>query len=447
MSAAGAQGRAAATIRREVIPVSANDEFVSVVSWLGDASVVLIGEASHGTHEFYAARARITQRLIEERGFTAVAIEGDWPDAYRVNEYVRGGEGGNADDALAGFQRFPTWMWRNTAVAEFVAWLHRRNGTVRSPEEAAGFYGLDLYSLHASMQAVVDYLQERDPSAAKAARESYACFDQFGGEASSYAWAASMLEDGNCEDAVTRQLILLSQRRSEGLSGRESADADAFFSAKQNARLARNAERYYRTMVHGRAESWNIRDTHMAETLDELLLHLERRGQQPKVVVWAHNSHLGDARATQMGESGEINLGQLVRERHGSAARLIGLTTYTGTVVAATDWGDPAEVKQVKPALAGSFEELFHQVGLPAWFLPLTPGSEATDVLLDRRLERAIGVVYRPDTERQSHYFQAHLASQFDAVVHFDETRGVIPLDRQQPALAGEPPETFPTGT
>lgn len=418
-----------------------------ILSWIGDARIVLLGESTHGTHDFYAARAALTRRLIEERGFAGVAIEGDWPDALRVNRYVHGGEGPQEiSRVLAGFARFPTWMWRNTAVAEFIAWLHEFNAAQTSPERRAGFYGLDLYSLHASMRAVVDYLNTVNPAAALAARESYSCFEHFGGDTEMYAWSTTRIGGSSCEEAVTRQLIELQRRRGDLLLPDGQHAADEYFYAEQNARLAQNAERYYRTMVHGRVESWNVRDSHMGETLDELLRHLERRGQPPKIVVWAHNSHIGDARATQMGERGELNLGQIVRERHGDACRLIGLTTSTGTVIAASDWGGAAEVKRVQPPIEGSYEELFHATGISRFFLPLTGAGKARAALARRRLERAIGVIYRPEQERWSHYFEANLAEQFDAVIHFDETRAVEPLELESEWDESEAPETFPSG-
>lgn len=440
---------AAAVIRREAHPFATDDDYARIVSWVGDASVVLLGEATHGTADFYEARARITRLLIEKLGFSAVAIEGDWPDAYRVNRYVTsvGTPGAIVDaaDALSGFERFPTWMWRNRTVVEFISWLRARNATVE-PARQAGFFGLDLYSLRSSMEAVIAYLEPRDPAAARAARKSYACFDQFGRD-NAYHWAsARSATDGLCEEAVTRELLALRERRAAFLRHDGPAASDEFFYAEQNARLALNAERYYRTMFTGRAASWNVRDEHMAETLEALLRHLHSRDQPPKVVVWAHNSHLGDARATEMGESGELNLGQLVRERHGSHARLVGFTTHHGSVVAAADWGEPAERKTVRAALPGSVEALFHETGLDRFFLPLRSGSAAHDVLSSRRLERAIGVVYRPDTERLSHYFQARLAEQFDAVIHVDETEALEPLERLQPPVEAEAPETFPSG-
>jgi erythromycin esterase-like protein len=436
-----------AVLRAHVQPFDGAADEGRVLEWIGEAPLVLLGESSHGTEDFYAARARLSRRLIEEKDFVAIAIEGDWPDAYRVNRYVHGGEEADASAALAGFRRFPTWMWRNTVVVELIDWLRERNERAGGSGRPAGFYGLDLYSLHHSMQAVIDYLAEHDPAAARAARESYACFDQFGREPTAYAWAMRRLGTRSCADAVAEQLVALHHHHAALLQRDGRAAADEFFYAEQNARVARNAEHYYRTMLSGRVASWNIRDEHMAETLGRLRAHLEQRGRVPKVIVWAHNSHLGDARATQMGEAGELNLGQLVRERHGSDARSIGFTTYTGEVIAASDWGAPAERKQVRPALAGSVERLFHETGRSRFFLPIPPGSEVHDALAADRLERAIGVIYRPETERLSHYFRARLADQFDAVIHFDRTQALTPLDPVQPPPEGEPPETYPQGT
>lgn len=437
----------AAVIRTAAYPLTADRDYERIIAFIGEAPIVLLGEATHGTHDFYAARARITRTLVEQHGFSAVAIEGDWPDAWRVNRYVQGLDGlENAADALAGFARFPTWMWRNTAVEAFVAWLRDYNASQPRRERRAGFYGLDLYSLHASMRAVVEYLEKHDPYAAQAARASYACFEEFGPEPDTYAWATARMGKETCEEAVTRELLALRERRAELVQHDGMEASDEFFFAEQNARLARNAEEYYRTMFRGRVASWNLRDEHMAGTLEHLLEYLRERSQNPKVVVWAHNSHLGDARATEMGDMGELNLGQLTRERIAPDARLIGFTTYSGTVIAASDWGADAERKQIRPALRGSYEDLFHATGTARFFLPVERGTYVHSLLAQPRLERAIGVIYRPDTERQSHYFHARLADQFDAVIHVDESRAVEPLSGVEARLGNEVPETFPSG-
>jgi erythromycin esterase-like protein len=423
-------------------------EYDALLDLISDARVVLIGEASHGTHEFYRERAQITKRLIAERGFAAVAVEADWPDAYQINRYVRGEAGPSAAaiDALAGFQRFPIWMWRNADVLDFVGWLRAHNDTLPRAERKVGFYGLDLYSLHTSIAAVISYLEHVDPPAAQRARERYACLEYFGSDPQLYGYATSLGEAETCEDEVVGQLVELQRRTAELLRGDGQLAEDAFFSAEQNARLAKNAEAYYRAMFRGRNASWNLRDRHMAETLDALAAYLSRQGAPAKLVVWAHNSHLGDARATEMGERGELNVGQLVRERYGSASVSIGFSTYQGTVAAASDWDAPAELKQVRPALPGSYEALFHGAGI-AWFLLcLRDGGAVAEGLRTRRLERAIGVIYRPTTERASHYFYAQLPDQFDAIIHIDTTRAVEPLERLAEQEVGELPETYPTG-
>jgi erythromycin esterase-like protein len=385
-----------------------------------DKRLVLIGEASHGTHEFYAQRAEITKRLLDELGFDAVAIEGDWPDAYRVNRYVREqSDDEDAERALRGFRRFPAWMWRNTVVLDFVEWLRGRG---------AGFYGLDLYSLHASMAAVIEYLDEHGPDEARRARERYACFDHFGTDPQVYGYETGLGGAWPCEDEAVAVLLELQRHPHELLAN------DEHFFAEQNARLVVNAERYYRSMYRGRQSSWNLRDTHMFETLQALLAHL---GPSSRIVVWAHNSHVGDARETQMGWSGELNLGQLARERFPRETLIVGFSTYTGTVTAADDWGDIARRKNVRPGLPGSWEEHFHERGEDRLYLERPEGT---------RLERAIGVIYRPQTERLSHYFEARVARQFDALIHIDETTALEPLEPTSVWEEGELPETYPVG-
>ena len=421
-------------------------DYDPVMDLIGDAQVVLLGEASHGTREFYRERAQITRRLIREKGFTAVAVEADWPDAYRVNRYVLG-RSLDADGraALGDFKRFPIWMWRNREILDFITWLRAHNEAQPSGTPKVGFYGVDLYSLHASMAAVLGYLDHIDPDAARRARLRYGCFDHYGEDTQRYGYAAGFGLTKTCEDEVIAQLRELQRRAEEYLRRDGFVAEDEFFFAEQNARLVRNAERYYRSMFQGRISSWNQRDQHMAETLNALVAHLSRRQPRPKIVVWEHNSHLGDARATQMGERGELNVGQLVRERYGREAVLIGFSTYRGTVTAASDWDGPIERKTVQPALAESYEALFHQVGIPR-FLLTWKEARIVEELRDRRLERAIGVIYQPKTERLSHYFYARLPEQFDAMLHFDETHAVEPLDQPSGWTTEDAPETYPTG-
>jgi erythromycin esterase-like protein len=432
-------------------PLSGSSEdYDDLVQRAGDCRLVLLGEASHGTHEFYAARARITRRLIEEKGFNAVAVEADWPDAYRVNRFVRGfHDDEGAADALAGFKRFPQWMWRNADILDFVGWLREYNDTL-PPERKAGFYGMDLYSLYGSIQAVLEYLDRVDRPAAARARYRYGCFGHFGEDPQAYGYAAGFDLGRSCEQQVIQQLLELRGRASDYARRDGRVAADEYFFAEQNARLIQNAEEYYRQMFHGRESSWNLRDRHMAQTLEALAEHLQRGGIGPKIVVWAHNSHLGDARATEMGEGGELNVGQLLRERHRRDAYLVGFTTHAGHVTAASDWDAPAERKVVRPSLEGSYERLFHDAQVPQFLLDLRDSEHAAEALAGPRLERAIGVVYRPKTERISHYFFARLPEQFDALIHFDQTRAVEPLERtaawQDEEVHQEVPEAFPSG-
>lgn len=429
-------------IRRSAHPmVGETEDFDPLLKAVGDSRLVLIGEASHGTHEFYRLRAQVTKRLITEKDFTAVAVEADWPDAYRVNQYVRfESDDEDAVDALSGFQRFPAWMWRNADVLDFVGWL--RNYNEHRHSRRVGFYGLDLYSLHASMRAVLDFLDKVDSDAAHRARSRYACFDTFGEDTQAYGYAASFGLSKSCEDEVVSQWMEM-RRRAADLAKRDGRVArDAYFFAEQNARLVKNAEEYYRSMFHERVSSWNLRDTHMAETLDALMHHI---GAKAKVVVWAHNSHLGDARATEMGRRGELNLGQLVRQKYGKEATLVGFTTHAGTVTAASGWDAPAERKFVRPALPRSYESLFHRTGIPNFLLDFGKRDEVTVKLREPHLERAIGVIYLPQSERASHYFHAQLPDQFDVVLHYDETRAVEPLERTAVWETGEVPETYPS--
>jgi len=421
-------------------------DYDALLERVGDARLVLLGESSHGTHEFYSERARITKRLIGELGFAAVAVEGDWPDAHRVSRYVQGGgEDGDAEEALRGFRRFPTWMWRNAEVMDFVGWLRSHNEALAPGRASVGFYGLDLYSLNASMEAVVAYLEEVDPRAAARARGRYECLHPFAEDSSGYGQAVLLGVSEPCRRRVLEQLVELRRRAGDYLRMDGPDAEDQYFLAEQNATVVADAEEYYRTMFSGPAPSWNLRDRHMADTLDQLQVHLARHGDAGKVVVWEHNSHVGDARSTEMAERGELNLGQLMRERHAHDAVLVGFTTYAGTVTAASDWGGQAERKRVRPALPGSYEALLHDAGIPAFLLCPLGESRSGRALREPRLQRAIGVIYRPQSERASHWFAACASQQFDALVHIDVTRAVEPLERTGTWDLGEPPETYPT--
>lgn len=441
----------AAVVARALAPeahhlTGAPGDFDAVIDLARDARYVLIGEASHGTHEFYRVRGEITKRLIRELGFTGVAVEADWPDAWRVNRYVQGQPGdADAGEALGGFRRFPQWMWRNADVLDFAGWLRAHNESLPAGAAPVGFYGLDLYSMHASMAAVLEYLDVVDPAGAQRARQRYACFDHFGTDPQEYGYAATAGLAPNCEAAVISQLVDLQRAAGEYARRDGRLAADAHFFAEQNARLVRNAEQYYRAMFLGRADSWNVRDGHMFETLGLLGGHLrDRQRGEARIVVWAHNSHLGNAAATEMSSEGELNLGQLVREAAGDAAVLVGFSTWAGTVTAASDWGGPAERMQVRPALPDSCEHVMHEVG-PRVLLDLRRNHAVRDALDQPRLQRAIGVIYRPRTERLSHYFHVRLPGQFDALLHYDVTRAVEPLERTGLWDRGEFPETYPS--
>ncbi len=441
---------ASATSLRDVaacIAASAHDldtDLDPLIERASVAQVVLIGEATHGTDEFYRIRVDITKRLIMEKGFRLIALEADWPDALRAHRYASGqSEDATAADALGDFRRFPTWMWRNEPTVAFVEWLRDWN-RARASCDRAGLFGLDLYSLRASMEAVLEYLEKTDPKAADRARHRYGCFELFDQDPHAYGYATTRGQADPCESEAIAQLVDLRCRFGATVAHDEPLAEDEFFYAEQNARLVANAEKYYRSMFQGRDASWNLRDEHMAGTLEALRQHY--RGKRERVVVWAHNSHLGDARATQMRLRGEWNVGQLTRERYGSEnVYAIGQSTYEGSVTAARDWGGKAERRRVLPGLSGSYEELLHAVGRPRFWLDLSEPSEATKALADPRLQRAIGVIYRPESERWSHYQQARLTRQFDALIHIDETAALQPLEREG-ALVADALDTYPRG-
>lgn len=440
-----------AEIARHARPLHALDDVGPIVDHLGGASLVLLGEATHGSHEFYQLRAALSRALILEKGFDAVAVEADWPDALRVSRYLMGqGRAGDVQQALGGFERFPRWMWRNKEVAAFAQWMRQHNDRLADDVPKAGFYGLDLYSLRSSIDAVIRYLEQTDPEMAQAAKARYDCFDSLASDPQRYGYAARYGLTEGCEREVVAQLQALLKQSSAALvrDVREGADAeDELFYAQQNARVVRDAERYYRVMFQAGPGSWNLRDEHMADTLAALQQHLsERRGRPAKLIVWAHNSHIGDARATQFADEGQWNLGQLVRERQTQPGEtfLLGFTTHTGTVAAASDWDEPVEHKHVRPSRDDSVERLLHDAELPLALVPLH--GPLHEPLSHLRLERAIGVIYRPDTERGSHYFDARLSEQFDAVVHIDRTHALTPLDPSALWLPSSAEETYPTG-
>ena len=409
---------------------------------IGDARVVLLGEASHGTSEFYRMRARITQELITQKGFNIIGLESDWPDTSLVDQQVRGWQG--APLRTPAFSRFPTWMWRNREMQEFIHWLAQHNQKFEAFEDRVGIHGLDLYSLYNSIGAVLDYLDRVDPEAAAVARVRYGCFSPWEKDPATYGRAAITGQMKDCETEVVATLKDLLDKQMGYLKN----DGVAYFDAAHNARVVQNAEQYYRVMYQGSRESWNLRDQHMYDTLQSLLSH---GCEDAKAVVWAHNSHVGNASATEMGLRGEYNIGQLVRQDYGDAAYVIGFGTDHGTVAAASNWDDPVEFKSVRPSHADSYERLCHEAGHPSFLLPLRPreradgGNDLRDALTEPHLERAIGVIYRPETELLSHYFQACLPLQFDEYIWFDDTRAVEPLPVHEPSR-GELPETYPFG-
>lgn len=439
-------------IEQYAVPLTgAETDFDPVIEAARGKSVVLIGEASHGTQEFYRSRAEITKRLISELGFAAVAVESDWPDAYAINRHVWNAHAERtAREALQVFRRFPTWMWANTEVLDFMHWLagfNRDALACGAAQRPVGFYGLDLYSMGRSAEAVIEYLEKNDPDAAKLARERYACLDKFADEPHLYGQAVDYGLSQSCEKAITAQLMDMHGKAypaidPNGLMGDEDA-----FGAAQNAKLVRDAEEYYRTMFSGRPSSWNLRDRHMFETLEALRDHLgQQLGKPAGVVVWAHNSHIGNAAATDMSQRGEFNIGQLAKEKHRGEALLIGFSTAVGEVTAASDWDAPAERKRVRPPLEGSYEELFHAVSHERFLLDLRGRNPMTELLMEPRIQRAIGVIYRPETERQSHYFFSSLPKQYDFIIHYDETSALQALDVAVKDPGGEADDTYPSG-
>jgi len=435
-------GRAVSRLIREVAEPIRDLDSSSVDALLervGNARVVLLGEATHGTSEFYRMRARLTKELIERRGFDFVAVEADWPDAARIDDYVLGGPR-RSSLAFTPFTRFPTWMWRNEEVDGFVSWLRARNLRQPDPTARVGFHGLDLYSMFTSIAAVLAYLDGVDPDAARVARARYGELTPWQKDPAAYGQAVLAGRYASSEGAVVATLRDLLRQRVEY----SRRDGDRFFDAAQNARLVADAERYYRAMYYGGSDSWNLRDTHMFETLQSLLSFY---GRGSRGIVWAHNSHVGNASATEMGSRGELNVGQLCRQELRDAVYIVGFATDHGTVAAASNWDEPMQRMQIRPAHSDSYERLCHDVEIPAFVMHLRQPNRAAvrDELQHPRLERAIGVVYRPETERASHYFHASLPHQFDELIWFDETRAVTPL--MAPAgTTRDLPETYPFG-
>jgi erythromycin esterase-like protein len=425
----------------ERLPNIDDSAFGAAFDRFGDARVVLLGEASHGTSEFYRARAEISRRLIERHGFTIVAAEADWPDAATVDRYVRHRPWREGE--LKAFERFPKWMWRNREFDGFISWMHHHNAN-RAYDRMCGFYGLDLYNLSGSIQAVIDFLEEKDPELARLAHRRYGCLEPWSEEPQLYGRNALLEGYARCEVGAVQMLKVLLQKQVDCFG----EECDEWLDAAANARLVKDAEAYYRVMYHGSAESWNLRDTHMFETLNMIL---DAKGPNSKAIVWAHNSHIGNAAFTDMGmHRDELNIGQLVKEKYGGRAHLIGFGTHSGTVAAADDWDEPMKVKPVRPSLPESYERVAHDSDVSPFLLDLRQAEVSRNLreaLMQPRLERFIGVIYRPETERWSHYSEAILPRQFDAWVWFDETHAVTPLPgEQRPGEHREVEETYPFG-
>lgn len=422
-------------------PLTCDRDLDPLMERIGDARYVLLGEASHGTSEFYTWRTRLSQRLLREKGFRFLAVEGDWPDCYRINRYVRSrpSAGTNALDVLHAFERWPTWMWANREVEQLTEWLAAHNAA-RPEAQRVGFYGLDVYSLWDSMRAVIKYLDHADPAAGMRARRAYECFAPFAEDAQEYG-RATVVVPTSCEDAVVRALTELRQRthvyRDDG--------HEAYFDAEQNALIAKNAQLYYRTMVRGGAASWNIRDSHMAETLERLMAF---HGPDAKAVVWAHNTHVGDARSTNMADSGEHNLGQLLRVKHArDGVVVVGFASHRGSVIAGHEWGAPLQRMHMPAAEPDSYEDLLHRctsTGTPDKLL-LFDEAARTPELLARRGHRAVGVVYRPRYEHYGNYVPTVLPQRYDALLFIDESRALAPL-HVPTHPDGDAPDTYPSG-
>ncbi|MFN8769375.1 MAG: erythromycin esterase family protein [Neisseriaceae bacterium] len=396
--------------------------YKELIAQIGDARVVMLGEATHGTYEFYNIRKKLTQYLIEEHGFNAIAIEGDFTSCYNINMYIQGeGDANDALSALRDFQRFPRWMWRNEVTVPFLKELRNYND---QSQQKVHFFGLDLYSLHEAILAVINFLKVHDPKAANDAIERYSCFENATQNPQEYGILVKYAHKKACVEEVVKQVLELQQITYNKMDSLE--ELDKLFYAKQNAKLIKNAEQYYRCMFDANVNTWNIRDNHMFETLQNILTYLSySQNIHSKVIVWAHNSHVGNARATDMASYGELNIGELVKQHYGDSSFLLGFSTYTGTVLAASNWGENPRIKLLNPALKGSYEYMFHDIMYKNFLLIIKNNLELREFLSNKLLQRAVGVIYRPDTERQSHYHMANLADQFDAMLHIDITRAI----------------------
>jgi erythromycin esterase len=414
-------------------PLNTSEDLNPLIERIGDAHFVLLGEASHGTSEYYQWRARLSSRLIAEKGFKFVAVEGDWPDCYRVNRYIKGysDAGKDAREVLHAFNRWPTWMWANWEIVAFAEWMCKFN---ENKSNKVGFYGLDVYSLWESMESILQYLEKKDPEAVKTALQAYRCFEPYAEDPQSYAWSTRMVPE-NCEAEVINLLLEMQERAS-----RYDGDPEASFNAEQNALVIKNAEHYYRTMVRTNSGSWNVRDLHMMETLDRLI---DFHGPNTKAIVWAHNTHIGDARYTDMAGAGMLNIGQLAREqRRKEGVVLVGFGSHHGSVIAGKEWGAPMEKMKVPEGRAGSWEDVLHQSGIDQ--LLIFEQGKLSDDFQRSRGHRAIGVVYEPQYESYGNYVPTVLPKRYDAFLYFDETEALHPLHIEPEEV--NPPALYPWG-
>jgi erythromycin esterase-like protein len=425
----------ASCLRKAAHPLlDASDDFTPLVELIGDKPIVLLGESTHGTHEFYHARMLIARRLIEERGFESIVLEADWPDCLHLNRHLHAHESDSYTMAsLDAFKRFPQWMWRNSDFLAMADWLFVHNRKETTANQVSVF-GMDLYSLYTSIREVIHYLDRVDPQAGQRARDAYSCFAGYERDPVRYGRAIRIGTKASCEKDATRMLVDLNQRATQGiLQNQTNPSDDELFYAQQNARVVKNAEEYYRQLFSPFHNTWNLRDTHMADTIDALRNHLRACGRSDKIVIWAHNSHIGDDRASEMKRQQQINLGQLLRERHPGETFHLGFTTFTGSVQAADEWDEPSQIKEIIPALEESWEAILHRVSIdhgPKGFFLDLQDADVRQALQGERLERAIGVIYNQYSERLSHYFRSSLPARYDAIIHFDRTMEVEPIDR-----------------
>ncbi len=428
---------AVSSIRRWSYPLDSQDDLAPLYNRIGDARIVMLGEASHGTNEYYTWRAQITKKLIEEKGFNLIAVEGDWPDCYRLNRYIKNyhGSGSNAFDVLKQFNRWPTWMWANWEMVALAEWLQQHNKDLPLHKKT-GFYGLDVYSLWESMESIMQYLKKTDPGALEIAEEAYQCFEPYRREeGSSYARASQFVPE-LCQDEVVHLL-----REIQNRLPLYNSDPENVFSAEQNALVMVNAEKYYRSMVKGGPHSWNVRDKHMADTLERLL---KFHGEDSKIIVWEHNTHIGDARATDMTDEGMYNIGELARLQHNDrGVVLVGFGSYKGTVMAGNHWGANMQRMKMPPAIKDSWEYLLHKAGAQDKLLLMD--DFMNDTFMESHIgHRAIGVVYNPEYEKYGNYVPSILPFRYDAFIYIDETNALNPLHIQPDGH--QVPETYPFG-